>query len=173
MERMTEEDKKKNQRGMPWWRQSHAEILSDMNLRFCFPKGKFAEGLALYLVLKAITSAQYEEDTRESCTFSVTMNFLIGALENSLTEEEIKDYCNRMNMRNVIDHFVVDDFILTITIYRIYDEVDKYRQDQRSAKKNKPTTKQRKKKKKTGDHDFDSDEEYESWKAAQNYPKIV
>ena len=38
---------------------------------------------------------------------------------------------------------------------------------------NKPTTKQRKKKKKTGDHDFDSDEEYESWKAAQNYPKIV
>lgn len=169
---MAEEDKKKKQRGMPWWRQSHAEILSDMNLRFCFPEGKFAEGLALYLVLKAITSAQYEEDTRESCTFSVTMNYLRSALEHSLTEEEITDYCKRMNMRNVIDHFVVDEFILTITVFRIYDEVDKYRQDQRSAKKNKPTTNKGKKKKKTGDHDFDSDEEYRKWLAAQNIPNI-
>lgn len=118
-------------KGMPWWRQYHAEILSDMNLRACFPHGKWLEGLGLYMILKALTTAQYEKDEIESCTFSIGLQYLVGQCEGELDKETIINYIGRMIKRGVVTHAVVDDFILTITIHRIYWEVDKYRMDNR------------------------------------------
>lgn len=135
-------------RGMPWWRQSHSEILSDMNLRACFPNGKWLEGLALYMILKALTSAQYEKDEIESCTFSIGLNFLVGQCEGNISREEIFDYIGRMLKRKVINHAVIDDFILTITIYRIYSEVDKYRMDNRYGESDELKKKRKEKEKK-------------------------
>ena len=119
---MTESANNHKQRGMPWWRQSHSEILADMNLRSCFPDGKWLEGLGLYMILKALTSAQYEKDEPSCCTFAIGVNYLLGQCEGNISKETLLDYCNRMKMRNVIDNFVVEDFILTITIYRIYTD---------------------------------------------------
>ena len=65
--------------------------------------------------------------------YKIGVNYLLGQCEGNISKETLLDYCNRMKMRNVIDNFVVEDFILTITIYRIYDEVDKYRMDNRYA----------------------------------------
>ena len=46
--------------GMPWWKQSTEEILTNQNLRSCFPKGKWFEGLGLYITLN-ISSINVEE----------------------------------------------------------------------------------------------------------------
>ena len=118
-------------KGMPWWRQSHAEILSDMNLRACFPRGSWLQGCSLYMILKALTSAQYEKDEIESCTFAIGLQFLVGQCEGELSKETIIDWIGRIIKRGVITKAVADDFILTITIHRLYFEVDKYRMDNR------------------------------------------
>jgi len=152
-------------RGMPWWRQSHSEILSDMNLRACFPNGKWLEGLALYMILKALTSAQYEKDEIESCTFSIGLNFLVGQCEGNISKEEIFDYIGRMLKRKVINNAVIDDFILTITIYRIYSEVDKYRMDNRYGESDELKKKRKEKEKKLIPG---TDEHYAAVQAFQN-----
>ena len=166
---MTESAKNHKQKGMPWWRQSHSEILADMNLRSCFPEGKWLEGLGLYMILKALTSAQYEKDEPSSCTFAIGVNYLLGQCEGNISKETLLDYCNRMKMRNVIDNFVVEDFILTITIYRIYDEVDKYRMDNRYAESPKQKSERKEKEKvlKPG-----TDEHFKEQQKIHNIPRI-
>ena len=117
--------------GMPLWRQSHAEILSDMNLRACFPSGSWLGGLGLYMIIKALTSAQYEKDEVESCTFAIGIQYLVGQTEGELDKKTICDWIWRMIQRGVITKALADDFILTITVHRLYFEVYKYRMDNR------------------------------------------
>jgi hypothetical protein len=56
---------------------------------------------------------------------------LVGQCEGELSKETIIDWIGRMIKRGVITKAVADDFILTITIHRLYFEVDKYRMDNR------------------------------------------
>jgi hypothetical protein len=119
-------------RGMPWWRQGTDEVLNDFKLRSCFPKGKWLEGLGFYITLKALVSKQYEEGDEECTTFTISISYLIGLCENSITPKIAKQYLKSMLEKDVVNNLIVEEDTYTITINRIYDEIDEYRRQIRN-----------------------------------------
>ena len=120
--------------GMPWWKQSTEEVLTNQNLRSCFPKGKWLEGLGLYITLKALVTAQYESERKDCTTFEVRHTYLLGLSEHSITQETVEIYLQSMLKKKVIENLEVDDEKSVIRLDKIKDELDNWSARQESAK---------------------------------------
>lgn len=171
--------RKRRERGMPWWRQSGDEILTDFKLRSCFPLDRVSEGIGFTMILKALISKQYEEDDPDCTEITPTLAFIMGM--TGLDRATIAAYLNRMSANKIIQNFSIEsedkkpeDCLLSITIERIKDEVDEYRRQLRNKKKkenaNMLSVVKRSHAKK--DHGFKTDEEYYEYLSAQNMPKV-
>jgi hypothetical protein len=120
--------------GMPWWAQHTEEILTNQILRSCFPKGKWLEGLGLYITLKALVSAQYNSEKEDCTTFEVRHTYLIGLLEHSITQETLEEYLQAMLKKKVLQHIEVSEDSSIIRLDRIKDELDNWTKRTESAK---------------------------------------
>tara|TARA_R110002020_G_scaffold172929_4_gene363465 strand:- start:75 stop:620 length:546 start_codon:yes stop_codon:yes gene_type:complete len=137
---MASDDRKKRERGMPWYRQHGDEVIADFKLRNCFPTDRVSEGIGFYIILKAFISKQYEEDVHDCTTITPTIAFLTAM--TGLDRATATAYLTRMATNGIIQNFSMDsedskpeDCIVYITIDRIRDEVDEYRRQVRNNKK--------------------------------------
>jgi len=166
-------DKKKPfDKGMAWWRQGLDECLFEFDFREQMPKNKFAEALGVYIICKALVSKNYEEGNEQCCTIRVDIDMLIGI--TSLEKAELFAYLKRLHQAQKLNELVinVETGKVTITINRIYDEVDEYRRRLRGEQKSKLSIVNKSKPKKTEEHGFESDEERDEYFATQNMPKV-
>jgi hypothetical protein len=171
--------RKKIGRGMPWWRQSGDEILTDFKLRSCFPPDRVSEGIGFMIILKALISKQYEDDEPDCCTITPTVAYLQSM--TGLDRATMTAYLTRMANKNIIQDYSIDsedklpeDCECSIAIERIRDEVDEYRRQLANKKKKEKENMLSvvKKSNTKKDHGFKTDEEYYEYLSAQNMPKV-
>ena len=164
-------------RGMPWWRQSGDEILTDFKLRSCFPNDRVSEGIGFMIILKALISKQYEDEEPDCAEITPTVAYLQSM--TGLDRATMSAYLTRMAKNNIIQNFSIDsddkkpdDCEVSITIERIRDEVDEYRRQKRGEKKKENMLSVVKKSGTKKDHGFETEEEYQEYINAQNMPKV-
>ena len=164
--------KKPHDRGMAWWRQGLDECLFEFGFREEMPKDKFAEALGVYIICKALVSKNYEEGNEQCCTIKVGIDMLIGI--TSLDKAELIAYLKRLEQAQKLNELVINEQTgkITITINRIYDEVDEYRRRLRGEKKAELSVVNGKGKPKKNANGFASDEEEQEYHDAQNMPKV-